>query len=177
MDFNKKRLLVNEFFMSQFNRCPLIWMCHNRTKNNKINRIHERCLCLIYNDKKSSFENILDKDKSVSIHHRNFRSLAIEMYKVHRDISPEILSDLFPLSQAEQYNLRSRSQFIIPNVKPVNQGFECLRYLRPKIWKTIPSHLKEMNSLKNFKNAIKKWKPESCPCQYFKICIQNIGYM
>ena len=52
MDFNKKRLLVNAFFMSHFSYCPLIWMCHNRTKNNKINRTHERCLRLIYNDKK-----------------------------------------------------------------------------------------------------------------------------
>ena len=69
--------------MSQFNYCPLIWMCHNRTENNKINRIHERRLRLIYNDKKSSFENLLDKKKYVSIHHRTLRSLAIEMYKVH----------------------------------------------------------------------------------------------
>ena len=67
--------------MSRFNYCPLIWMCHNRTKNDKINRIHERCLRLKYNDKKSYFENLLDKDKSVSIHHKSLRSLAIEMYK------------------------------------------------------------------------------------------------
>ena len=67
-------------------------MCRNRTKNNKINRIHERCLRLIYNDKKSYFENLLDKDKSVSIHHKNLRSLAIEIYKVGRGISPEIFT-------------------------------------------------------------------------------------
>ena len=72
-------------------------MCHNHTKNNKINRIHERCLRLIYNDKKSSFENLIDKDKSVSIHHRNLKRLAIEMYEVNPGISPEILNDLFPL--------------------------------------------------------------------------------
>ena len=67
-------------------------MCHNRTKKKK-NRIHERYLCLIYNDKKS-FENLLDKDKSVSIRHKNRRSLAIEMYKVYRGISPEIIFSL-----------------------------------------------------------------------------------
>ena len=49
MDFAKRRLLVNAFFYSQFNYCQLIWMCHNRTNNNKINRLHERCLRLIYN--------------------------------------------------------------------------------------------------------------------------------
>ena len=40
MDFNKKRLAVNVFFMAQFNYCLLIWMCH-RTNKNKINRLHE----------------------------------------------------------------------------------------------------------------------------------------
>ena len=41
MDLNKKRLLLNAFFMSQFNYCQLVWMCHNHTKNNKINRLHK----------------------------------------------------------------------------------------------------------------------------------------
>ena len=59
MDLNKKRLLLNAFFMSQFNYCRLIWMSHKRTKN-KINKHHERCLRLIYNDKKSSLEQLLE---------------------------------------------------------------------------------------------------------------------
>ena len=99
------------------------------------------------------------------------------MHKVHRGISPQILNDLFPLKQADQFNLRNRSQFIIPNVKTVNHGFGSLRYLGPKIWETISSHLKEIDSLKNIKNAIKKWKPESCPCRLCKIYIKNTGYM
>ena len=59
------------------------------------------------------------------------------MYKVHHGISPEILNDLFPLCQADQYNLRNRSKFIIPNVKTVNDSFESLRYLGSEIWETI----------------------------------------
>ena len=81
----------------------------------------------------------------------SLRSLAIEMFKVHRGISPEILNYLFPLRQADQYNLRSRSQIIIPNVKTVNHGFESIRYLGPKIWETIQSHLKKIGSLKTLK--------------------------
>ena len=128
------------------------------------------------NDKKSSFKNLLDKDKSVSTHHRNL-SFAIETYKAHSGNSPDISNDLFPLRHVDQYNLTNRSQFIIPHVKTVNHGFESLRYLGPKIWESIPSHLKEIDSLKNFKNVIKKWKPESCPCRLCKVYIQNIGYM
>ena len=43
---------MNAFFNSQFNCCPLIWMCHSRENNNKINRLYERCLRIIYNDKR-----------------------------------------------------------------------------------------------------------------------------
>ena len=45
-----------------------------------MNRYHERCLRIIYNEKPSSFEELLRKDNSVSIYHRNLQSLAAEIY-------------------------------------------------------------------------------------------------
>ena len=57
MNLNKRKFLMNSFFTSQFNYCPLVWMWHNRTINNKINHLHERCLCIAYNDNKSSIKN------------------------------------------------------------------------------------------------------------------------
>ena len=44
METTKKRVLKNAFFKSQFNYCPLVWMCCNRSLNTKINRLHEWCL-------------------------------------------------------------------------------------------------------------------------------------
>ena len=79
MDKSKRRMVMNVFFNSQFNYCPVIWMCHNRTANRKINRLHERCLNMIYNDKQSSFKMLLEKDCSVFIHDRNIQCLATEM--------------------------------------------------------------------------------------------------
>ena len=46
----KRELLMNSFFTSQFNYCPLTLMCHSRTMNCKINGLHERCLRILYND-------------------------------------------------------------------------------------------------------------------------------
>ena len=82
MDLSKRKYLMNAFFNSQFSYCPLVWMCHSRALNNKINRLHERCLRLIYNDKQLTFEELLEKDDSVSIHIRNLQTLPIEMYKL-----------------------------------------------------------------------------------------------
>ena len=59
-------------------------MFHSRGKNNKINRIHERCLPIICNGKKSTYYELLEKDRSVSIHKRNLRFLACEMFKLKR---------------------------------------------------------------------------------------------
>ena len=47
MDPLKQRLLVNTFFTSQLNYCLLTWMFYSRKLNNKVNKLHERCLRLI----------------------------------------------------------------------------------------------------------------------------------
>ena len=104
-------------------------MCHNRTNNNKINRLHERCLRLIYNDKKSSFKNILEKDGSIYVHHRNLRTLAVELFKVFKGLSPVIFAEAFPVRQQSQYNMRNHSYFAMPCAKTVNHGLESLSYI------------------------------------------------
>ena len=96
-------------------------MCHNRTKNSKINRLHERCLRLIYNDKKSSFEQLLEIDSSVSVHDRNLRAMATEMYKIY-GISPTIMNEIFTLRHQNQYNVRNWTCFDAPKVRTVNHG-------------------------------------------------------
>ena len=74
---------MNAFFKSQFSYCPRVWMCHSRASNSK-NRLHERCLRIIYFDKQSSFKELLERDGSVSIHQRNLQFLATQMYKVRK---------------------------------------------------------------------------------------------
>ena len=82
MGIHKWRTLMNALFKSQFNYCPLIWMCCNRSLNNKIDRLHERSLRIVHSDKISDFSELLEKDGSVSIRYQNIRQLAIGMFKV-----------------------------------------------------------------------------------------------
>ena len=50
MDINKRRILIKSYIFSQLNYCPLVRMCHSWSLNNKINRIQERALRIVYRD-------------------------------------------------------------------------------------------------------------------------------
>ena len=52
-------------------------------------------LQLIQNDKLLSYEELLEKDWQVSVHHRNIQSLAIEMLQIKHGQSREIVTNIF----------------------------------------------------------------------------------
>ena len=168
---------MNAFSKSRFDYCLLLWMRCNRSLNTKINRLHERCLRIVYNDKKSNFNELLVKDGSVSIHHQNLQKLAVEMFKVSRGLSPEIVNELFQFREQIPYELRQRPQFQIPWVHSVFSGTESLKFLGPKVWALVPNEMKQLESLGKFRNAIKQWKPTSCPCRLCKRYIHRIGFL
>ena len=107
MTLNKRRILMKSFLVSQFNYCSLIWLIHNRGLNNKINHIHERALRLASDDYSSSFQNLLNKDKSVTIHQCNLQQLVTENFKVKIGIAPIIMNERFTFVENNTYNLRS----------------------------------------------------------------------
>ena len=78
MNMQKRGIIMKSFVTSQFGYCPLIWMFHSRRLNNKINSIHERALRITYQNHISTFQELLNKDNSVSIHHRSLQALATE---------------------------------------------------------------------------------------------------
>ena len=108
LDYDEKSLSLNAFFLSQFHYCQLTLMCHNRINNSKINRLHETCLPLIYFDRKYHFEELMEKDNFVSIHYKNLRVLAVEMYKTYMGSSKVLMCEIFPLSQETHCRLSKK---------------------------------------------------------------------
>ena len=176
MSMNKLRTIMKAFIESQFGYCPLIWMFHNRTLNNRINKIHERALRLVYKDNSSTFPELLSKDKSFSVHHRNLQKLAVEMYKVKHNISPQLMNDIF-VQNKNTYDLRVKSTWKIRAVKSVYHGTESLSFRGPKTWDMLPSDIQNSKSLQEFVFKVKKWKPEGCTCRLCKIYITNLGFI
>ena len=63
----------------------------------------------------------------------------------------------------------------MPNVKFVYHGTESLSNLEPRIWSLVPEKLKQLVDIHAFKEEIKKWKPENCPCGLCKTYKPHIG--
>ena len=90
------KILMNTFIESQFNYCPLLWMFHSREINNKINRLQERTLRVVYKDDELTYEELFKKtNNSYTIHERNLQKLALLMYKVKHKLCPLPIQELF----------------------------------------------------------------------------------
>ena len=165
-----RRLIMKTFIESQFNYCPLIWMCHSRGLNQKINKLHERALRVAYKNSDLTFEKLLEKDGSFTIHERNLQKLATEMYKVKHNMCPKPIQELFTTA------MRGNSEWVLPRTKTVNRGIETIRYRGPMTWKLVPEEIKTCKSLNLFKEKIKKWKPSGCTCRLCKTYVRGFGY-
>ena len=88
LNFSKFKLLIKSFVESQLAYCPLVWMLCSRTLNNKINKLQERALRILYDDDTSTFEQLLVRDNSITVHDRNIKLLAKEIYKEIMSLVP-----------------------------------------------------------------------------------------
>ena len=151
-------------------------MFYSRKTNNRINKLHERALRLVYSDYESTFEDLLTKDGSFTVHHYNIQTLAIELYKVYNNISQTIFGELFTRNN-NGYYLRSKSDFVIPQIRTVLKGSNSIRYFGPIIWNLIPEELKNITSLNIFKKEIRRWKPKNCPYRICRNYVHNLGFV
>ena len=128
MDLSKRKCLMKAFVTSQFNYCPLIWMFHSRELSNRINRIHERALRLLYQDNSLSFAELLERDNSVTIHQRNLPVHTTEIFKLKKILAPEMMKEVFEI-QIPASNFRSEAtHFKRENVKKNYYGIQPVRY-------------------------------------------------
>ena len=176
MNLDKRIIIMKAFIESQFGYCPLVWMFHSRSLNNKINRIHERALRITYDDESSNFQELLDKDDSVTVHHRNSRTLAIETYKFLQGLSPPLFNEIF-VERELSYSLRGDNPLARRRVNSVRHGTESVSFLAPKIWDILPKEIKDSKTLNIFKTKIKKWVPRECPCGLCKTYVPQVGFI
>ena len=124
---------MNAFIISQCSYCPLVWMFYSR-----------------YNDGSPylSFDELLIKDKSVTLHQKTLQFLPTKIFKVKNGMSTGLTENIFRFVD-KSYNLRIKSILFRKRNKAVFYGTESPSSLGPKIWDLI--------SQSQFKTKFKTW--------------------
>ena len=98
---------------------------------------------MVYNDNVSSFEDLLQKDGSVTIHQQNLRSLTVEIFKVIKNIAPPLMSDNFTKNHnfcTDNVSANTRSNSIFCNAhnsRTRNYGLNTLRHLSLMVYDMV----------------------------------------
>ena len=163
---NQKKMLINAFFYSHFNYCPLIWMFSSKALNDKIEKLHKRALQIIESDFTATYENLMAIDGSITIHKRNLQFLMTEIYKTLHDLNPPFMKEIFVRIDSP-YLLKIKQRLKVDQVKTSAYGLETASFRGSQIWNTLGSSFKQLSSVNSFKEKIKRWDGSNCNC---KIC-------
>ena len=140
----------------------------------RINRIHERTLRLIYlNQHQLTFKELLEENRTVSIHQRNLQTLTTEIYKAKNKIFPEVVNSLFEFTN--NYNLRNASVLKRKRYFTVDYRVESL-VLSSENMGTCSRFNQKVKNI-NFQNKIKAWPTDKCPCRLGKNYIGKVGFI
>ena len=168
LDFKEKRILLNSYFIANFNYCPLVWMFSSASSLKKIENLQKRALRFLYNDYEISCEKLLLKSDRATMNVNRLRILCTEIYKTINNLNPEFMRDLFSLRETsrlvrEKYMLNLN----IAVHKQVTFGSKSLRVFGLKVWNSLSYHIKSSENLKSLKLIIKHWNGTRCNC---KVC-------
>ena len=79
--FQEIKMLLDSFIFSNFNYCPLVWHFCSAALSQKIEKIQDRALRLLYKDSYSSHNSLLLKAERPTMKVNRLRRLAFEVFK------------------------------------------------------------------------------------------------
>ena len=149
---------------SSFNYCPLVWMFCGKDANHKVDSTHKRVLRVLHNDYDSSFNTLLEKSDTVTIHIKNLQKLMLEIYKSMNQLNPSYIWHLHERKEI-QYDLRTKHLWKLPITMTIKFGMESLSFRGSLLWNNLNDEIMELPTVASFKTKIKTWTGETCKLQ------------
>ena len=75
------------------------------------------------------------------------------------------------------YNVRNFQEFETERRRTVYFGLETISYRSPLLWYLLSEHMRQLNSIDQFKRNVRQWVCNTCPYRLCKIYLQNVGFL
>ena len=120
-----------------------------KTNIKKLEKLNERALRFVNNDMYSNYETQLEKSRKNSLLKTRLKFLAVEMYKVKNNLTPNYIFELFT-PEILPYNLRYTEKFILPAYRTKTYGYRSFNYMGAKLWNNLDNNCRNSSSLFQF---------------------------
>ena len=140
-----RKAIYHAFIMSIFNFCPLIWHFCSKANTEKLEKINYRALKFVFQDLNSSYEELINKAGTGTLHISRIRSIAIETFKIAYGQSPQYLQDFITFKDTS-YNFRYTKLLELPRTKTTRYGTNSFTYQAAKLWNALPEEARKITS-------------------------------
>ena len=151
-----KLKLYNAFILPHFQFCSTVWhFCCARICD-KLESLNKRALRTVFNDKISSYQQLLHKSEGTTLYNQRIQNMLITIYKcLNYDSFPKYVKDMLTLRQSE-YTLRGTN--ILSLCKPVTTtyGLNSFRYFASKAWNSLPNNVRSERPLTGLRRLVKE---------------------
>ena len=154
LTFETRKCLYLSFIIPHFKYCSETWHFCNKSATAKLEKVNERALRFVFNEKQTSYCELLNRIGVPSLENQRLAKIVSTVFNIiNNEHAPKSIKDLIGLRN-NKYNLRGSDILKQPKVSTTTYGLKSWRFLAPKLWNLLPDSSRTNQTLKAFKNSI-----------------------
>ena len=141
------------FIIPHFNYCSETWHFCNKSATAKLDKMNERALRFVFNEKQTSYCELLNRIGLPSLENQRLAKIVSTVFNViNNEHAPRSIKDLIGLRN-NNYNLRGSDILKQPKASTTTYGLKSGRFIAPKLWNLLPDSSRINQILKAFKKS------------------------
>ena len=129
-----------------------------KASSDKLEKLNERALRIVYKDTISSYDDLLTRSRLLSLKKIRLKYMIIEVFKCVHDINPTYMNSMFSIKEPK-YDFRDGSVAHQPKWETKTFGYRSFTYYGSKLWNSLPPELKifKPDDFFAFKTNLTEW--------------------
>ena len=137
----------------------------------KIELIQERALnfvFFVFNDTQTEYKKLLQQANALPLSYERQISILVEVFETVNKMNPSFMHDVFKLHEC-QYELRNKSQMVVPKHNTVTYGYNSLAVHGSLLWNFVSQKVKSKTNVKEFQTALIQSTNPNFACCFIKL--------